>query len=464
MEQRPLNTLTRRLDGSGGWHHQGTALGARVKSPGAEPLEYLTHRFVQYMDSIAGPGRQYRPQRRFLRDIAFGILHSRSITLAEIGRSLNQQATDWEQSVENRLSRNLGSARLDDEALVEDYLDTMCPFLHDAAYPTPTIALDTSDIQKRYSKHMPHLAIVRDGDAAARQWDEKGKSKAVVGPGYSLACVEAVGRQGRRIPLALELFSHTHPDYRSQQHIVRDLMTRLRPRIPDRAIWVFDRGFDSRADLKTFEDHRIRFVVRVRSNRNIHHSGGHGRAGHVASSLENRARFQIRKIGAKRRRKWSVDVAWIPDVHLERRTPSGFAGGPDKSARYSFVVVRRRNKEPMLLITNDRVDTEQQAARAVNAYFDRWGVEDAFRFIKHTFRLEPHFRVLTWKRMRRLVRIMMMAYGFLSYLVHLDRDAIEENWKKLLSFGRQAPEYLFYALMNGMPRMLKHPGELPRVA
>ena len=83
--------------------------------------------------------------------------------------------------------------------------------------------------------------------------------------------------------------------------------------------------------------------------------------------------------------------------------------------------------EPIALLTNIRVDSASAARQVAHAYHERWGVEEAHRFVKRAFDLE-NVRALTWvglKRVVMLAMLAMLAYGYLATLVHERREDVE---------------------------------------
>ncbi len=77
---------------------------------------------------------------------------------------------------------------------------------------------------------------------------------------------------------------------------------------------------------------------------------------------------------------------------------------------------------------------------------DRWGVEEAHRYVKQAFGLE-NLRALTWRGLNRLVLLAMLAYGCLATIVHTERRLAETLARDAKAFG-PVPTYLFYRLLE----------------
>lgn len=427
-------------------------------------MKFVKDRFNSYLDSVAPIGRQHRPQRKFLREIVYGALASQSVSLSRIARAIDEHRSIWHNASVNRLSEHLHNERLDLEALEEDYLTTVAPLLTNEDYPTPTIAVDTSDIQKPHTlgkkgttgHEMPYIARVRDGDKKERR--KKGKKpEAIIGNGYSLINIEAVGREGRRCPLVGRLYSTEHPEYLGPGAETKSAIALARPHVPDNAVWTFDRGFDGKGLFEMAEELDFNFVVRLQTGsrgRTLYVSGRDYLVDAVVERVSLDAHFALRKVGVKSQRRWKVRAGWVTTVRVTAYRKSGRAIGENIARDYSLVVARTLDKPPMVFLTNLRVESQLDAKRVVDAYFDRWGVEDAYRFLKQSFRLENHLRLRRWRSLRAMVTVVLLSYGFLAVLAHQERDNLFRSWKKMKSYGRFR-QYVFYALMCGVPLMLR---------
>lgn len=400
----------------------------------------IAERFEAYVEAVGG--RLFKPNRRFLRDALFGLLEGRSTLLSKIGRALEEPYELIQ--TEKRLSRGLKSPRYDDEAVEEDYLKLVAPTLRDERYPRPTISVDITDIAKPRARKMPYLATVHDG------------SKNELADGYSIISLEAVGERGRRLPLLTRLFSSVSPEYLSQTVTSLDAVAKVRPHVPDDALWVFDSGFDGHEYFERLRELKISFAVRLKfsNNRTLYTPQGKTDVQHLAASLPRLHTHRPRREGKKA--SWFLQVGWIRDVRLPHYTPSG---DPAKSklgkVRYSVVVASGGliGQEPLAIITTEDVRSNEDAVRVVDAYLAHWGIEEANRFTKQGFDLE-NVRALTWTGLKRMVQLVQLAYGFLALLVHGPRKQVERVAATFKAFG-PVPTYLYYRLLEGIGRVLR---------
>jgi len=96
---------------------------------------------------------QSRPMRGYLDNMVFGIAANHSTMLSEIGRALGEDADLI--TTEMRLSRNLANRNLNEDAIREQYLSAVEPFIQDAV-----IAVDFSEIRKDYSEKQEWLCDI----------------------------------------------------------------------------------------------------------------------------------------------------------------------------------------------------------------------------------------------------------------------------------------------------------------
>ena len=97
-----------------------------------------------------------KPARKFIADMVYGMLASKSPYLTEIARSLNEEIS-LDKTVE-RLSRNLMNFNKA-ETLAENYFNTVAPSFDEQT----VLIIDGSDVSKPCSSKLEGLCKVRDG-------------------------------------------------------------------------------------------------------------------------------------------------------------------------------------------------------------------------------------------------------------------------------------------------------------
>src|SRR3990167_3997137 len=167
-----------------------------------------------------------KPQKKFVRQMFYGIQASRDVKVSEISRSLKEDIPLIK--TETRLSRNLQDEEL--EVLEGKVLK------HAASRVTKdmVLALDLSDIRKDFAKKMEYLAKVYDGSTG-----EKGV------PGYWLVSVVGAQVNGTElVPLVHRIFSQETDDYESENDELMKAMRDVSYAVSRRGIYVIDRGGD----------------------------------------------------------------------------------------------------------------------------------------------------------------------------------------------------------------------------
>jgi len=82
----------------------------------------------------------------------------------------------------------------------------------------------------------------------------------------------------------------------------------------------------------------------------------------------------------------------------------------------TLVVGRRKGGEPWYLLTNESVQTAEDAWKVVLAYARRWRIEMAFRNLKSELAIQS-LRVYDWEARLKLLGLLTLAYGFLMELM-----------------------------------------------
>lgn len=395
----------------------------------------VRRRLLQFISEVGAA--ESLPAKRFLTDALTGLLASGDIKLSSWSRSLNERQKLL--YTEKRLSRWMGSRRLSDAELWRRYVRLISGHLG-----RHIIAVDGSEIAKPAARSMPFLERVIDGS----------KPKTTFADGWRLLGIEAVGADGTHAPLALKLYSTADPSYKSEKAELRQAIAEVAPHVPSSCIWAFDRGYDSRATIEMCEAFTIRYVLRLRAaNRKVFVDG----AWKLAKDVAARGRFAHRYTTL--RSGWTVRLDFkkvrLHAMKAAFRTPR-LVGGKrvPADAMHSMVMIKgKKGVPPIVLLTNLDVRSYDDAEVVAEAYLQRLGIEETFRFIKQTFNLED-VRVLRWKALRRAVLMATLAYGFLCrerYVAPGRYDAIVLQMRR--AFGA-APRFFFYRLRETVGALL----------
>ncbi len=402
----------------------------------------LQHRFEHFVETIGR--RLTKPQRRFLRDMLQGILASRSLLLTEVARGLREPIPA--PHVWRRLSKRLGCPYLRDGFVYDDYLALIARVIRAPLFERPLVAVDSSDIQKRRSRVLPHLGTVHDGSAKAA----RGLG---LGPGWNYLAAELVGNSGCRLPLAMRLYSHKHPKFQSERNILAQILDSVERILPANALFLLDRGYDGRTFYTLFSERELSFVVRLKKGRNLWVAGERSTDARLLSELEAGETFRYRPplTASRERRKdfWQRTIGWASQIQLQGYGKSGATLDRPSTEIYSYVALwSAKTQEPIRLLTTERV-TDLPSARAVaDAYLSRWAVEETHRFIKDQLHLENNLRTMSWRSLERSVLFAMLVYGFLALLFIEDPDYVERISPHFAAQG-DMPGFPHYRLLRG---------------
>lgn len=359
---------------------------------------------------------QPTPAKKFIYETLFGMVASGSVFLTEVGRKLPPTGTLH--AIEKRLSRQLGSHRWDEAALLEQYVAWVSPQLK----PGTVLALDTGDIRKAYAEKMECLGKVHDG------------STGDLAHGYWLLSVEAHQADGKRQGIYLRAYSAQAEEFESEnREILRAV--EFESYAPRRALWVIDSAGDRSRLHRAFKQLRVCYLVRVKRDRVVESHGVKRKLMELAEEVMACGSF--RYAHRTRRGRWRVT-----------RLRYGFARFVWQEDAYSLVVATGVCDEPLILWTNEIVATAEDAERVVRAYLRRWAIEDANRVIKQEFALEA-IRVTDWRRVQRLVLLAGVAYGFVGFISRKGKRVV----KKLVVLAqrlRPPKKVIAYAIRKGI--------------
>jgi len=226
-----------------------------------------------------------------------------------------------------------------------------------------------------------------------------------------VSVVAAKTGKKRMIPIWAEVFSQESPDFISENEEILRAVRRISEATGHRGVWVMDRGGDRGRlfdELLADRGARHRFVIRLRGDRHLLVSG-RGKAvsaKELGQRLTLRYGKQIVRDEAKGEQAYRLRFGACR-VRLPRHP----------EANLWLVVVEGTGSERMLLLTNIPLKRSLESVWwIVASYLTRWSIEEAFRFIKQAYDLE-NIRVLTFARIRNLVRLLVVAVYYLSVLI-----------------------------------------------
>jgi len=345
--------------------------------------------------------------KRFIQDMIFGITVSKSVLLSEISRSLKEKIS-LKKTIE-RLSNNL-KKEMNFAAMEEKYLTTVKSEIN----TDTVIAVDDGDMTKEYATKFEKLALVKDGN----QKDKPCKL------GYNttnLFAVNASKEKRELIPLLGKLYSTKEEYFKTGFEEVKDLISRLVKIIGSTGIYVLDRGFDSNKVINYLNGLWLTWLIRMTKRRNIKTLKG------KVKKIEDFAQ-EIRKKYGEVELFYGQDKDGYPK---KLRGRLGFRRCIINGKVYTLIVIAKFNgKVGMMLLTNKKINGIKDMKQMLSAYNARWSVEDHFRCIKQSFKLEKWMvrSLQSVKNLYRLVNLLTACIG---------KIALNDYLKKLILYIKE---------------------------
>jgi hypothetical protein len=359
-----------------------------------------------------------RPEFKFVSQMVYGMLCSQSCHLSKIARVLDEKIS-LKKTIE-RLSRNLseftGGARL-----FENYIKKVKSCITDRTI----LVVDDGDIIKPCSHKLEGLGEVRDG------------STGEIGMGYHMLDVTALTpEQKSPIGVYSRIYSAREEGFVSADDETLKALRFLRKHFKRSNIRAFDRGFDANVYYEELIDHREKFVIRAKKNRNVIYKG---ETINILTLAEKFKGKYILKYKRKNRKQVECKISIVP-IRLCCRPKE----------ELNLVICRDFGEDPMLLITNLKSDDDRIAVTVTKVYLLRWKIEEFYRFKKQQFNFED-FRVRSLNSIRNLDLILTIAIGYIGMMSEKaeERRVVME----LIHISKrifQTPKFKFYAIADGI--------------
>jgi len=359
-----------------------------------------------------------KPAQKFIADMVYGMLASKSSYLTEMARKLNEDIA-LDKTVE-RLSRNLMNFK-ETETLVENYFNAVKPHFDERT----VLIIDDSDISKPCSSKLEGLCKVKDG------------STGEIADGYWLAGVSALTANHKQpIPVYSRIYSSIEEGYKSNNAETLKSLEFLSAHFPKSNIRAFDRGYDGGYIFDYLIPKEENFILRLVGNRNCIHKGKTVLVSRLAKRFKGKYFLKFEsKDGKKAGCKISIVPVFLPAY-------------PDKPL--NLVICRGLGKEPLMLLTNLDSDDSRLCVTITKVYLMRWRIEEYYRFKKQGFGFEK-FLVRSLDSIRNLNLILSMAIGYIGVLSEKVDDSIEvmhviRASKRLYGLTK----FTFYAISDGL--------------
>jgi len=392
----------------------------------SENIEKVKRKGLRLINKASS--RLSKPEKKFVLEMILGMVISGSSNISEIGRALHEPTAL--KHTTKRLER----------MLTHDHILEVCNQLCleesvDKIGKHTIIALDGGDTVHRYGEKFEYLNYVRDG------------SEDKLEKGYWLNQISGYNPKSHEtFPIALDVFSTSEKGYKSTNAETLNLVNSTLDLIGVHGLWVMDKGYDSGIILDYFLQKGLDFAVRMNSGSTSRKVLVDGKPVNIVAAaktinrrvkFDKNCRFGTLKIELKTRyRKYQVTLICFKD---------------------------KRNKEPLLLLTNGWQKSTTELKRRIRGYFRRWGVEESYRFEKQGFGIEKA-TVRKFSRIQTLIGLTLLSWLLLTKIneapklkaVVLKQAKMEKNKPK------QQPKFIYYRLLKGVQNLFKGICELFR--
>lgn len=329
----------------------------RASSPrlGHGRQEAKAHAALQDKIYTLVEGLSSQMDRRLRRNIAeavIGLMAGRCARLTVIGHRGKRRCKKLIYEVK-RLSRLLRSQGWQKEEIEQARLE----MVRDQIKKSTAIGIDLSTKQWKYAWKVEDVATV---------WDAKEKKK-IRGHWWLMATAKI--KRHRLVPLIGQIFSHTSKGFVSMNKEKEKFLKHLKQLVSGAGIWLFDRGFDSKWMVRLLGELQVRFIMRIKSNRDVEVQKER------EAGLEEKGRIYLETLLRAASYPWEM-VKWVKKKEV--RLKVGFCAVKIPGLPHRLWLVYTKGGEEFTILTNLPVRKFSAALRVLRLYGWRWGVEELF--------------------------------------------------------------------------------------
>jgi len=274
---------------------------------------------------------------------------------------------------------------------------------------TPLCIWDSSVLEKPESLKLEGLGSVRSSRVRRLARSRPGVFNRPGIPvsvrGFEWESLVLVGKSAVPQVVAMRWWSREKGGSSQQRHQQEARFRKAALRWGRKVRHVFDRGYGTGPWLWRLWMSQVRFVVRWKKGNKL-----------IDASGQERKAWEI----ARGKRPWGEGrLLW--DTHFRVYRSTRVLARPLHHPEYRgplwLVVVRQgKGREPWYLLTNEPVETAEQAWDITLSYVRRWKIEESFRFQKTELQIES-LRLQDWESRRKMLLLVTLAYGFLLWLL-----------------------------------------------
>ena len=358
------------------------------------------------------------PIKKFILEMSFGIIMTGSSNVNLIASKLKEHSAV--KHTIKRLQRMLLRSRVLGFANKLSLLESIKKIDLDTV-----IALDGGDISHQYGKKFEKSAVVKDGSSGRFRM------------GYWLNQISGYNpKAGETFPVLLDIYSTLEKGFKSANVETFKIADKLVEKIGSIGLWVLDRGYDSGRILSYFLDNNLNFVVRMKTNRDIIYEGKKINIFDAAKIINRRTKYNtVSRFGTSK-------------IKLEL----------NKSI-YELTLIcykDKRNKKPIIFLTNGWIKSTKELKRRIRSYFYRWGVEESYRFEKQGFGIEKS-KTRNYERIKTLLGLTIISWLILIKVNEQPKlkEAVLKEAKMEKDKPKNRPKFIYYRLHRGIQNLFE---------
>lgn len=363
-----------------------------------------------------------KPERKFMADMNYGILSSKSCLLTDIVDQLHEPSRKI--NIVDRLSRHLA------KGIPKDTLNSYLIQVRKWCPDQPVIHIDDSDVVKPDGYKFESLGWVRDGS-------ESTVTKNVYKKGYHVT--EATVLTGSNHPVSIfsEIHSSKEKDFTSINDVTFSAMERAKA-LFGKATFVMDRGYDDNKMFLKLDSMGQDYVIRLTSKRKLLYHNKWVPAIELRNRRKGRVKLPLFYKG-------KMHDAYLSHVKVQITA--------SKKDIY-LVLVYGITDHPMMLATNRDIRSKNDVIEVAKLYFSRWKIEEYFRCKKQMFRFE-NFRVRKLKAINALNFYLTLCMAFLNHIsMKSESNVLKAAIIRTADPVKKRVSFRYYQLAKGISGIL----------
>lgn len=288
---------------------------------------------------------------------------------------------------------------------------------------TTILALDTGDISHQYGEKFEKSVTVKDGSSGELR------------KGYWLNQISGYNPDTKEtFPILLKIYSTLESGFKSANNETFKILDELVEQIGRLGLWVIDRGYDGGEVIRYFLNKGLDFMLRMNKSRHIIYRGQKENIYKCALKINRRTKFNSNaRFGSS-------------------KVKIGIAG---KEHEVTLICYKdKRNKEPIIFLTNGWIKSTRELKRRIRGYFRRWGVEDCYRFEKQGFGIEKS-KTRNYERIKTLLGLTIISWMILIKVNEQPqlKEAVLKEARMEKDRLKDRPKFIYYRLLRGIQNM-----------